>query len=139
MDLQKEIESANKQFLGSSEPNKTKRKKFSRFDEKAIFQKYKGKCAICGEKTAFDYGEVDHIKPIAKGGSNSPSNLQWLCHRCNKLKGSKRTNAQVKKLLPELKISKTKKSTIDKTTKKKPRKKKPKNVADWDINDYLGR
>ena len=79
-----------------------KRKKLSRAVEKAIFIKYNGKCAICDIKTPFDYGEIDHIKPISKGGSpTAPSNLQWLCHRCNKLKGANRTNAQVKELIGE--------------------------------------
>ena len=32
--------------------------------------------------------EVDHIKPKAKGGSNSPRNLQALQTRANRRKGS---------------------------------------------------
>lgn len=95
-----------------------KRKKFSRTDEKAIYDKYKGRCAICGRKTEFYDGEVDHIKPLAKGGSNSPSNLQWLCHRCNKLKGSKRTNDQVKELLG-LKRKQPKRRTKKRTKRKR--------------------
>jgi 5-methylcytosine-specific restriction endonuclease McrA len=71
----------------------------SRTVERAIYEKYKGVCVICGEKTTFDKGEVDHIKPKAKGGTDKPKNLQWLCHRCNKLKGSTRTNKEVKELL----------------------------------------
>lgn len=43
------------------------------------------RCAICGA-TAEDGVrlEVDHIIPIAKGGTSDKSNLQVLCHRCNK-------------------------------------------------------
>ena len=112
---------------------KPTRKKLSRTVEKTVFQTYKGKCAICGKKTAFDYGEVDHIRPIAKGGSpTAPSNLQWLCHRCNKLKGANRTNTQIKKLLG----IKTKKTTTKKPSKKKKttRKKKPRNPLDFDYS-----
>lgn len=100
---------------------KSKRKKLSRAVEKSIYTKHKGRCAICNTKAEFDYGEVDHIKPLAKGGSpTAPSNLQWLCSRCNKLKGSKRTNAEVKKLLGvKPKQSPTKKSPKKKTTRKK--------------------
>lgn len=71
----------------------------SRTVEKAIYEKYQHCCAICGRETAFDEGEVDHIKPKTKGGTDEPSNLQWLCHRCNKLKGCKRTNDEVRELL----------------------------------------
>ena len=73
----------------------------SRTVEKRIYEKYHHKCEICGEKTAFDKGEVDHIKPKTKGGTDNASNLQWLCYRCNKLKGSKRTNVEVRELLAE--------------------------------------
>lgn len=77
----------------------TKRKKHSRAVDVAVWKKYHYRCNICEEHTEFDGGEVDHIISLAKGGSDTPSNWQWLCHRCNNLKGSKRTNAQVKKLL----------------------------------------
>ena len=82
------------------EKPKVKRKKLSRAIVVAIFQKYEGLCAICGKKTEFDYGEIDHITPISKGGSqDNPDNLQWLCTRCNKLKGNKKTNYDVKKFI----------------------------------------
>lgn len=74
----------------------------SRTVEKAIYVKYKGICAICREKTAFDMGEVDHKNPKAKGGTDKPNNSQWLCHRCNKLKGQTRTNKEVKELLGDV-------------------------------------
>lgn len=32
--------------------------------------------------------EVDHIKPVSKGGTERISNLQLLCTRCNRTKGS---------------------------------------------------
>lgn len=34
-----------------------------------------------------------------KGGSNKPENLQWGCHRCNKLKGNKLSNNDVRRQL----------------------------------------
>ena len=66
-----------------------------------IYENFRHRCAICSRETAFDDGEVDHIKPKTKGGTDEPRNLQWLCHRCNKLKGSRRTNEEVQELLPE--------------------------------------
>lgn len=39
-------------------------------------------CAAC-EIRLDDKFHVDHIKPLAKGGSNWPHNLQLLCEKCN--------------------------------------------------------
>jgi len=33
--------------------------------------------------------ELDYIKPLSKGGKNSPDNIQLLCRRCNRSKGAK--------------------------------------------------
>jgi 5-methylcytosine-specific restriction endonuclease McrA len=42
-------------------------------------------CAYCG-----DYGDtVDHIQPIASGGSNDDANLVACCSFCNGSKGAK--------------------------------------------------
>lgn len=45
-----------------------------------------GKCACCRKKAKL---EVDHIKPLVKGGTNWPSNLQLLCKPCNSRKAAK--------------------------------------------------
>ncbi|MEX1040687.1 MAG: HNH endonuclease signature motif containing protein [Pirellulaceae bacterium] len=45
-----------------------------------VWQRYGGQCVDC---SATDYLEFDHIIPVAKGGSNSDSNIQLLCRRCN--------------------------------------------------------
>ena len=71
----------------------------SRPVEKRIYEKYNHRCAICDEETAFEKGEVDHIIPKVKGGTDDPINLQWLCHRCNLLKGGARTSSEVRELL----------------------------------------
>lgn len=44
------------------------------------------KCVKCGRSPSLNHKvelEVDHIKPIARGGTNDIDNLQTLCKDCN--------------------------------------------------------
>lgn len=83
-----------------------KRRRVSPTQRKAVLERDGYKCRICGISRKYlddkvpglgEYLrlEIDHIVPIAQGGTSDESNLQCLCWRCNSLKGSKRTNAQV--------------------------------------------
>lgn len=51
----------------------------------SIYQRDGYRCRWCGAKGSL---EIDHIKPIAKGGKSTYDNLQTLCTRCNKYKGA---------------------------------------------------
>ncbi len=53
-------------------------------DIEALFAKQAGLCAACG---SCDRIEIDHILPVALGGSSDPHNLQLLCRPCNRTKG----------------------------------------------------
>lgn len=49
-------------------------------------------CRQCGNSTKKEENlllEIDHIIPLAKGGITSEDNLQTLCWRCNRSKGTK--------------------------------------------------
>lgn len=46
------------------------------------------RCVVCGS----DYKIcIDHVEPLAKGGTNDPGNLQPLCEPCNLKKKDCRT------------------------------------------------
>ena len=50
-----------------------------------ILQRDHFQCTICGASAAKGAKlEVDHIKPISKGGKTEPSNLRTLCRSCNR-------------------------------------------------------
>ena len=57
-------------------------------DIQTILRAQHGKCAYC-RRNMRDRFTVDHIIPIASGGSNDPRNLQLLCKPCNSSKGAK--------------------------------------------------
>lgn len=49
-------------------------------------------CQICGNSVFKEKNlllEIDHIKPLSKGGITSEENLQTLCWKCNRTKGTK--------------------------------------------------
>lgn len=57
-----------------------------------LFDLQSGKCVYCNKKlhkTKRNSYHVDHIVPLAKGGSNAVDNLQILCARCNMQKHDK--------------------------------------------------
>lgn len=51
-------------------------------DIRRILDAQKKRCAWCQTSIARKY-HVDHIKPLSRGGSNWPANLQLLCPSCN--------------------------------------------------------
>ena len=54
-----------------------------------IYERDGYRCQICGKVFNKNHLEIDHIKPIAKGGKSDIENLQTLCHNCNVEKGAK--------------------------------------------------
>ena len=52
----------------------------------AVLSKCGGRCVACGISSQEMRLEVDHIIPRSKGGSDDLSNLQALCHVCNRQK-----------------------------------------------------
>lgn len=53
-----------------------------------LFELQRGKCACCGEALGSDY-HLDHVMPLALGGTNTDSNMQLLRSICNQQKHAK--------------------------------------------------
>ena len=47
---------------------------------RGIWKRAEGKCVLCRGIYRL---QVDHIHPVAKGGTNTPENLRLLCFHCN--------------------------------------------------------
>jgi DNA-directed RNA polymerase subunit RPC12/RpoP len=74
---------------------------FSRKERLAIlFVLEEGKCHYCGERVFIDgrqmhswsaavEAQIDHVRPVSKGGSNYFTNNVLACRQCNLIKGSK--------------------------------------------------
>lgn len=75
----------SKEVWGSIE--RVERAKVSNELRQEIFERDGYTCVNCGS-TEKESLEIDHIKPISKGGKTEPGNLQTLCHDCNVRKGN---------------------------------------------------
>ena len=67
----------------------TRRYVFSTSFRLNLFLKRKGTCTSCSQK--IDAGkawDIDHILPVALGGTNDSKNLQILCKPCHRSKTS---------------------------------------------------
>lgn len=54
----------------------------------SILKRDNFRCVICGKSAKDIKLEIDHIKPISKGGKTILTNLQTLCFNCNRGKSN---------------------------------------------------
>lgn len=56
-----------------------------------VWQEAGGRCGYCLSKQelVYDILQIDHIIPLAKGGTNDETNLWLLCASCNRAKSDK--------------------------------------------------
>jgi 5-methylcytosine-specific restriction endonuclease McrA len=59
------------------------RKSFSAADRMVIYDRERGHCFHCGQPISFDAFHVDHLVPVAAGGSDEMDNLAASCAPCN--------------------------------------------------------
>lgn len=64
----------------------SERRKFSDYEKRTIYDTYKGKCFICGEKVNKNKMTISHKKPLSKGGTNAIDNLLLVCWNCGQAK-----------------------------------------------------
>ena len=92
VDLKKVQMKAAEEAVTAAEADKAEdsqncqRRNFSVSERSAVYTKTEGHCAICGKFVPYTEFTVDHIVPLAKGGSNDISNLQCACGVCNRIK-----------------------------------------------------
>ena len=60
-----------------------KRKSISKKTRFEIFKRDSFTCQYCGKKSPDTILNVDHIKPVAEGGTNATTNLITSCFECN--------------------------------------------------------
>jgi hypothetical protein len=61
--------------------------KFTNDEIKTLFERQRGKCAYCHKSIGKGY-HIDHVVPLARGGTNWITNLALACARCNITKGA---------------------------------------------------
>lgn len=72
----------------------TKRQPISKKIRFEVFKRDDFTCKYCGNKPPNVMLEVDHIKPVSKGGTNNINNLITSCFDCNRGK----SNIELKKI-----------------------------------------
>lgn len=83
---------ANKDKVRESERAKEARRrgavgKLSKGIERRLFAEQNGLCVCCGRDLGDNY-HLDHIMPLALGGTNTDDNVQLLLAECNLRKGA---------------------------------------------------
>lgn len=69
----------------------------------ALFEHQGGRCAISGRSLTLGVDtELDHITPVARGGSLEMDNVQWLWSVVNRLKGGDRTDSETREVLRQI-------------------------------------
>ncbi|MCT7975923.1 HNH endonuclease [Laspinema olomoucense] len=53
-----------------------------------VWERDRHQCQSCGKTEQETELNIDHIIPLAMGGSNDISNLQTLCRQCNQRKSA---------------------------------------------------
>jgi hypothetical protein len=90
------------------------RKNISKKIRFEIFKRDKFTCQFCGNSAPNSILEIDHLKPVFKGGDNSILNLITSCYECNRGKSARvlSDDSILKKQLNQLEILEEKRQQL---------------------------
>ena len=90
------------------------RKSISKKIRFEIFKRDKFTCQFCGNSAPNSILEIDHLKPVSKGGDNSILNLITSCYECNRGKSARvlSDDSILKKQLNQLEILEEKRQQL---------------------------
>jgi 5-methylcytosine-specific restriction endonuclease McrA len=58
-----------------------------RISRRAVYERDQGRCYLCGKAVEPDHWHLEHIVPVARGGSHCYGNVAVACPECNWRKG----------------------------------------------------
>jgi len=64
------------------------RKRLSKTEREAVYQKCNGHCAYCGSEITFKELVADHVDCLARGGADATDNMLPSCRSCNRYKST---------------------------------------------------
>lgn len=74
----------------TEQSNDSRNKRATKAQLLSLVEKQRYLCATCGTFLSPEIAEIDHVIPRVDGGGHEVENLQWLCVRCNRAKGTMR-------------------------------------------------
>jgi 5-methylcytosine-specific restriction endonuclease McrA len=60
---------------------------FKRATKRAAMRDCSRRCVYCATPLVLECATLDHVHPVARGGTHAPGNLVTACGPCNRLKG----------------------------------------------------
>lgn len=66
----------------------TNRITYSNWQKNTVYERYEGKCGICGKPLSRKNMTIAHKIPLSRGGDNSMGNLVLSCWNCNHMKNN---------------------------------------------------
>lgn len=66
----------------------TNRITYSSWQKNTVYERYQGKCGICGKSLSRKNMTIAHRIPLSRGGDNIIDNLMLSCWECNHAKNN---------------------------------------------------